>query len=208
MAIGDTYAPALGQPSLSAGEITSLYQKYIGRAPDAGEIASELENANKYSAAGIERQIALRGGNAAGSGVRGDEALPALTIPRPVMPAPAPAPVYTLPNGAVDFRSPLESVPVSGGDWREQITHEGAPLGSIANFGAGGTLDTAFTGGPVGLAHQDYGNVVPGRTVVNYGNTGAAPILDMAPQGASAPNAMTWIILAGMAVAAWYLLKG
>jgi len=80
MAIGDTSEP-VGAPSLTEQEIIFLYQKYLGRPPDANELASEKENALKYSAAGIERQIMLRAGNVASSGIRGDETLAPLTVP-------------------------------------------------------------------------------------------------------------------------------
>lgn len=81
--IGDNSEPTGGVPSLTDGEIYILYQKYFHRDPDARELASERENAMKYSAAGIERQIANRASNTAGSGVRGDEGLPALTVAAP-----------------------------------------------------------------------------------------------------------------------------
>jgi hypothetical protein len=79
----DTTAPTGGVPSLTPDQITQLYQYYLHRPPDSAELASEMENALKYSAAGIERQIANRAGNVAGSGIRGDEGLPALTQPPP-----------------------------------------------------------------------------------------------------------------------------
>lgn len=80
MAIGDTNEP-VGAPSLTPEEIIFLYQKYLQREPTATELKSEVENSYKYSAAGIERQIANRAGNVAGSGVRGDEGLAPLTVP-------------------------------------------------------------------------------------------------------------------------------
>lgn len=73
----------VGAPSLSDSEIINLYNWWLGRPPDSVELASERENALKYSAAGIERQIALRSGNVAGSGVRGDEGAAPLTVARP-----------------------------------------------------------------------------------------------------------------------------
>lgn len=79
--IGDTSEPTNGIPSLTTDEIISLYYKYLQRAPDANELATDSANALKYSAAGIERGIALRGSNTAGSGVRGDETLAPLTVP-------------------------------------------------------------------------------------------------------------------------------
>lgn len=191
MAIGDTYAPALGQPSLTPAEITSLYLKYLQRPPDATEMASEMENANKYSAAGIERQIALRSGNTAGSGVRGDENLPALTIPRPVPVAPVPA---------VDLRNQVRVE--SGGGML-------APVGSVATFGPAGTLDTSFTAGPVGLVRPP-GNVVPGREVYTSGNFiggGGAPVTESLPAAAGGLDTTMLLVLAGVGFAAWYLLK-
>jgi hypothetical protein len=82
--IGSTAEPTGGIPSLTDGEIYTLYQKYLFRNPDAQELASERENAMKYSAAAIERQIANRGSNVAASGVRGDEGLPSLTVAAPI----------------------------------------------------------------------------------------------------------------------------
>lgn len=81
MAIGDTAQPTNGVPSLTDSEIVSLYQKWLGRGPDASELASERENALKYAAAGIENQIANRAGNTPASGVRGDEGQAPLTVP-------------------------------------------------------------------------------------------------------------------------------
>lgn len=191
-AIGDTYAPALGQPSLTASEIQQLYSKY-NLTMSSSDLASELENANKYSAAGIERQIALRAGNAPGTGIRGDEGAPSLTITRPVAPPPP-------------------ALVANEQDWRAQIqTSSGAPLGSVANFGPAGMLDTGYSGGPVGLVHSDPGNVVPGRVVVNYGNTGgvAPTALDAGAGGGGGGFDMTTVLLiAAMAAGAWYLLKG
>jgi hypothetical protein len=83
MLFTDTTAPTGGVPSLTPDQITQLYEFYFHRPPDSVELASEMENALKYSAAGIERQIANRAGNVAGSGIRGDEGLPALTQPPP-----------------------------------------------------------------------------------------------------------------------------
>lgn len=187
LAIGDTYAPALGQPSLSPAEITQLYMKYLLRPPDAQEMASEMENANKYSAAGIERQIALRAGNAPASGVRGDETLAPLTIPRPV----APAMPYAPPP-----------------DLRTQVTVDNAPVGSVATFGPAGTLDTGYSGGPVGLVGPA-GNVVPGRSVTTAGNfvAGNGGGLLAAPSASGGMDMMTLVVIGGMAFAAWYLLK-
>ena len=78
---GQTAEPTGGVPSLTAAQITNLYQLYLNRPPTVDELASEQQNALKYSAAGIERSIADRGSNTAGSGVRGDEGQPALTVP-------------------------------------------------------------------------------------------------------------------------------
>lgn len=82
--IGDRNEPTGGVPSLTDGEIITLYQKYLHRAPDAQELSSERGNALKYSAAGIEAQIADRAGNTPASGVRGDENRAPLTIPAPI----------------------------------------------------------------------------------------------------------------------------
>lgn len=83
--IGDTAEPTGGVPSLSDAEIVQLYQKYIRRPPDDVEFASERQNALRYSAAGIERQIANRASNVPSIGIRGDEGLAPLTIPAPVL---------------------------------------------------------------------------------------------------------------------------
>jgi hypothetical protein len=80
--LSSTDAP-VGAPSLTDSQIIQLYNWWLGRPPDSVELASERENALKYSAAGIERQIANRAGNVSGSGVRGDEGAPSLTIVRP-----------------------------------------------------------------------------------------------------------------------------
>jgi len=101
----DRNAPTGGVPSLTAGQITDIYQAYLHRPPTPEELTSEQENALKYSAAGIENQIALRAGNVAGSGIRGDEGLPALTQ------APPP-PVVSQVLGAID--SPGSNVPPTG----------------------------------------------------------------------------------------------
>lgn len=173
--IGDTYAPALGQPSLTASEITALYQQYLGRAPYPSELSSELENANKYSAAAIERQISLRAGNAPGSGVRGDEGAPSLTIARPNAPAMV-------------------------------VTPAGAPVGSLATMGAAGTLDTAPTVGPTGLSQP---NTVPGRTFY-YGEDAPMSVSSSSAGGGGlfGMDAMTMVVVAGVAAAAYFLLKG
>src|SRR5262249_1845046 len=60
--------PALGQPSMNASDVTQAYQTAFGRAPDARELASELENANKYGKEGILNQIARRTSNDPGTG--------------------------------------------------------------------------------------------------------------------------------------------
>jgi hypothetical protein len=101
----DTTAPTGGVPSLTASQITDIYNYYLHRPPTSEELASEMENALKYSAAGIERSIALRAGNVAGSGIRGDEGLPALTQPPP-------PPVVSQVTGALD--APDASVPPTG----------------------------------------------------------------------------------------------
>lgn len=77
---GSTAEPTGGVPSLTASEITDIYGEVFNRPPDATELASELENALKYSAAGIERQIRLRASNAPNTGVRGDENLAPLSV--------------------------------------------------------------------------------------------------------------------------------
>src|SRR5882672_5678440 len=83
--IGSTAEPTGGIPSLTDSEIVQLYQQYLHRDPDGTELASERDNALKYSAAGIERQIANRAGNVAGSGIRGDEGAAPLTVPATVV---------------------------------------------------------------------------------------------------------------------------
>jgi hypothetical protein len=100
-----TAAPTGGVPSLTASQITDIYNYYLHRPPTSDELASEMENALKYSAAGIEQQIALRAGNVAGSGIRGDEGLPALTQPPP-------PPVVSQVSGALD--APAANVPPAG----------------------------------------------------------------------------------------------
>lgn len=85
MARGSTAEPTGGVPSLTTDELIAIYQEYGHRAPDAGELSSDSANAMKYSAAGIERGIAQRFSNVAGSGVRGDEGLPSLTVPAPLV---------------------------------------------------------------------------------------------------------------------------
>lgn len=60
--------PAAGQPSMNTGDVQAAYQKAFGRSADPRELASELENANKYGAAGIQNQIARRTNNAPNSG--------------------------------------------------------------------------------------------------------------------------------------------
>ena len=135
MAIGDTNEP-VGAPSLSEGEIISLYQKYLGRSPDGGELASEKENALKYSAAGIERQIANRAGNVAGSGVRGDEGLPSLTVP--YVPPAALASVLTMGPTAI----PTSYMPIG----------PSGPTGLVnPNFTTTMYRPTASAAGPFGL---------------------------------------------------------
>jgi hypothetical protein len=105
MLFTDRNAPTGGVPSLTAGQITDIYEFYLHRPPTSEELVSEQENALKYSAAGIENQIALRAGNVAGSGIRGDEGLPPLTQ------APPP-PVVSQVSGALD--APGSNVPPAG----------------------------------------------------------------------------------------------
>lgn len=81
----DRTAEPVGARSLTDSEIVQLYQWWLLRPPSADEMQSERENSNKYSAAGIERQIANRAGNVSGSGVRGDEGLRSLTVAAPII---------------------------------------------------------------------------------------------------------------------------
>lgn len=80
-----TQEPTGGVPSLSDSEIVQLYNWWLNRPPDGSELNSERGNALKYSAAGIERQIAMRAGNVASSGIRGDEGSTALTVAAPII---------------------------------------------------------------------------------------------------------------------------
>lgn len=80
-----TTEPTGGVPSMSDSEIVQAYNWWLNRPPDGSELSSERANALKYSAAGIERQIAMRSGNVASSGVRGDEGLAPLTMPAPIL---------------------------------------------------------------------------------------------------------------------------
>jgi hypothetical protein len=77
----------VGVPSLTDAQIVQLYNWWLNRPPSNDELISERENALKYSAAGIERQIANRSGNVAASGVRGDETSGALTVAAPIIPS-------------------------------------------------------------------------------------------------------------------------
>jgi hypothetical protein len=79
-----TQEPTGGVPSMSDAEIVRAYNWWLNRPPDGSELESERGNALKYSAAGIERQIAMRSGNVASSGTRGDEGLAPLTKPAPI----------------------------------------------------------------------------------------------------------------------------
>lgn len=128
--IGSTAEPTNGIPSLTDGEIYTLYQKYLHRDPDSGELASERENAMKYSAAGIERQISLRAGNAPNTGVRGDEGLPSLTVA-------APPPVYDSHAGSVIAAGPAAIVngPTPTGPTGLQTATMPAPYASPAYAG-------------------------------------------------------------------------
>lgn len=132
MAIGDTSEP-YGSPSLSDQEIIALYQRHLGRSPDAVELGSERENAMKYSAAGIERQIANRASNAPTSGVRGDEGRAPITIPY-VPPPPPPAAPLVIPQ---------------------------SQLGNVLTMGPSALAAGPMPSGPTGLMSPGYGGSVP-----------------------------------------------
>lgn len=121
--IGDSFPPPLGQPSLTRDEIITLYNRY-GLSYSESDIASDLENANKYSATGIEGQIAKRASNVAGSGV-------------------AVVPVITVLNST----PPLTNVPDSHVG---NVLATGAPIapGTYAASGPTG-LAPGYYGGPV-----------------------------------------------------------
>lgn len=112
----DRTAEPVGAPSLTDNEIAQLYVWWIGRPPEGNELPSERQNALKYSAAGIERQIANRAGNVGGSGVRGDEGSAALTVPAPPRAIPAdvagslitmgPSALYQPTNGPTGLAGP------------------------------------------------------------------------------------------------------
>lgn len=148
--IGSTAEPTGGIPSLTTSEIVQLYQKYIGRPPDAIELASEQENAMKYSAAGIERQIANRASNVAGSGIRGDEGLPSLTTPAlpPVVPATQVGNVVTMGPAGIDHG------PSSSGPTGTLTGYYGAPYGPMTTYGQGATSAprTSAAGGVFGMS--------------------------------------------------------
>lgn len=176
--IGSTAAPTGGVPSLTTSEITQLYQQYLGRSPDASELSSEMENALKYSAAGIERQIANRAGNVAGSGVRGDEGAPSLTV-------------YTPPPPVASIVTAGPSVP---------------------------TATTPPTVGSIGLANPsapiNYATMQPGAHYGYSGGSGGydgSGIIAGTPYAAQAQQTgmslVTWAILGGIAIAAYYLLN-
>lgn len=136
MAIGDTNEP-VGAPSLSPAEIMSLYQQYLHRTPTDSELASEIENSWKYSAAGIERQIMNRAGNVAGSGVRGDEGLAPLTVayvpPPPVLRPEVIGSVITM--GASAIPGGVASGPtglVSPGGYTPGAYYPSASLGGLS----------------------------------------------------------------------------
>lgn len=132
MAIGDVIAPHDGIPSLTDQEIIALYNQYLGRGPDSGELASERDNAMKYAAAGIERQIANRAGNVAGSGVRGDEGLAPLTQPY-IAPAAPNVPLY-VPQGQV---------------------------GNVITMGPAAASPSPMPMGPTGTIYPAYGSPFP-----------------------------------------------
>lgn len=86
MAIGDGFIPVLGQPSLTRSEVISLYTKYGINDYTENDIASDLENANKYSAVGIEGQIAKRATNVPGTGYAPVPIIPVINATPPATP--------------------------------------------------------------------------------------------------------------------------
>ena len=68
---GQTAQPTGGVPSLTASQIVGIYENWLGRDPDANELATDQQSALKYSAQGVEIQIANRSNNAPGSGQLG-----------------------------------------------------------------------------------------------------------------------------------------
>lgn len=157
MAIGDTNQPINGIPSLTASELLSLYAKY-NIVPGPTDLSSDQENALKYSAAGIERQIALRAGNVPNSGIRGDENLAPLTVAATVeghavtlgVAAVAPPPAGG-PTGTTTFST-------SGGF----LTPSGSPValapgvGPISSISVGGIDLTTILIGAVALGAAWY----------------------------------------------------
>jgi hypothetical protein len=136
----------IGGPSLSDAEIVQLYQWWLGRPPDPVELSSERENAWKYSAAGIERQIANRSGNVASSGIRGDEGAPSLTVAAPIVShadagnvatagaSAASAGLAIAPSGPTGLVAPWRDLPQYGGSY----PGAGYATGSMVAPGAGG----------------------------------------------------------------------
>lgn len=194
MARGDTLEPALGVPSLTPGEIDSIYREAFGRATEGNEMASELENANKYSAAAIERQIKNRASNAAGSGVRGDEGKPSLTIPRalPVTPPQNPF-IYT-----------TQPVPIGS-----LATVGPAGIERFADGPTVGPTGLAYTGDPVNYSNmtrsQSYG--YNGDRSGVYDTAGSRDVATVPAVAGGGGNYMLYLILAGMAAAAYFLLR-
>jgi hypothetical protein len=146
-------AEPVGAPSLTDSEIVQLYNWWLNRPPDPVELASERENAWKYSAAGIERQIANRSGNVASSGIRGDEGAPALTVAAPpathadagnVAASGASAAASSLaiaPAGPTGLVAPWRDLPQYGG-----AISGGGLAGNYAPSGGGLSLTTIAIG--------------------------------------------------------------
>jgi|SRR5882672_242498 len=156
--IGSTAEPTGGIPSLTDSEIVQLYQQYLHRSPDGTELASERENALKYSAAGIERQIANRAGNTAGSGIRGDEGLAPLTVPY-VPPAPVAVPPSQVGNVVSMGPSAIQPGPSSSGPTGTLTGYYGSAYGPIPNYGPGAPSPSFVGGssaaaGPLGLSWE------------------------------------------------------
>lgn len=148
---GGRTAEPVGGPSLTDSEIVQLYQWWLNRPPDPVELASERENAFKYSAAGIERQIANRSGNVAGSGVRGDEGAAPLTTPY-VPPAATHADAGNVAaSGASAAASSLAIAPAGPtglvAPWRDLPQYGGNIGGGGLSGNYGATAGGGFLGG-------------------------------------------------------------